>query len=167
MLRKLVSLLVTLAFLSASFPCFADPPAVPSAAPVPTVIVYNPPVITPLTKGQPAPFAGVLLTPEAVAKVIADAQDCPKRIKVESDHARDVQKAEDDKTLADAQADADRDKKVFQAGITSRDGQIKDLTTALQKSENARGNTWLWVGGGVVAGALLAIGTVVLVGYAK
>lgn len=161
MLRKLISLLVTLAFLCTSLPCLADPTTVP------TVTVYNPPVVTPMTKGQPAPFAGVLLTPEAVAKVIADAQDCPKRIAVESDHARDVQKAQDDKKLADAQADSERDKKVFQAGITSRDGQIKDLTTALQKSENARGNTWLWVSGGVVGGALLAIGTVILVGYAK
>lgn len=159
MLRKFISLLVTVALLCVSLPCLADPPEPP--------VVYVPPIITPLTKGQPAPFAGVLLTPEAVAKVIAEAQDCPKRIKVEADHARDVQKAEDDKRLADAQADAERDKKIFQAGITSRDGQIKDLTNALQSSENARKNTWLWVGGGVLAGALLTIGTVVLVGYAK
>jgi hypothetical protein len=157
MLRKFLSVIVAVALLCASLPCLADTPE-------PT---YGPPVVTPLTKGQPAPFSGVLFSPEAVAKVIADAQDCQRRIKVESDHARDVQKAEDDKMLADAKADAERDKNVFQAGITSRDGQIKDLSIALQKSENARGNTWLWVSGGVVGGALLAIGTVVLVGYAK
>lgn len=29
------------------------------------------PIITPLVKGTPAPYTGVLLTPEAVAKVIA------------------------------------------------------------------------------------------------
>jgi len=163
MLRKLVSFLVTVALVCASLPCLADP----SDASTPPVVLYGPPIVTPLTKGQPAPFSGVLLTPEAVAKVIADAQDCPKRIKVEADHARDVQKAEDDKALADAQADAERDKKVLQAGIVSRDGQIKDLTAALQTSENARKNNWLWVGGGVVAGALLTVATVVLVGYAK
>lgn len=163
MLRKFVSLLVALALVFTSLPCLADPPAATTAP----VMLYAPPVITPLTKGQPAPFAGVLLTPEAVAKVIAEAQDCPKRIKVEADHARDVQKAEDDKVLADAKADAERDKKVLQAGITSRDGQIKDLTTALQKSESARKNNWLWVGGGALVGVLVTIGTVVLVNSAK
>jgi sensor c-di-GMP phosphodiesterase-like protein len=159
MLHKLVSLLVVIALVCTSLPCLADP--------TPPVVLYTPPIITPLTKGQPAPFSGVLLTPEAVAKVIAEAQDCPKRIKVEADHARDVQKAEDDKVLADAKADAEHDKKILQAGITSRDGQIKDLTTALQKSEDARKNTWLWVGGGTLVGVLVTIGTVVLVSSAK
>lgn len=159
MLHKLVSLLVVIALVCTSLPCLADP--------TPPVVLYTPSIITPLTKGQPAPFSGVLLTPEAVAKVIAEAQDCPKRIKVEADHARDVQKAEDDKVLADAKADAEHDKKILQAGITSRDGQIKDLTTALQKSEDARKNTWLWVGGGTLVGVLVTIGTVVLVSSAK
>jgi len=69
--------------------------------------------------------------------------------------------------LADAKADAERDAKILQAGIISRDGQIKDLTTALQKSEGARKNNWLWVGGGALVGVLVTIGTVVLVNSAK
>jgi hypothetical protein len=132
-----------------------------------TVTTYDPPVITPIAKGQVAPFAGVLLTPEAVAKVISISQDCPKRIQVESEHARDVQKALDDKTLADARADAERDAKIFQAGITARDGQIKDLTSALQRSESSRSNTWLWIAGGTLAGALLTVGSVALVNSIK
>lgn len=123
----------------------------------------EPPVITPIKKGAPAPFAGVLLTPEAVAKIVAEAESCDKRVKAEADHARDVQKALDEKTLADAKADADRDRKVLQAGIQSRDGQIKDLTTALGKSEQARSYTWLYAGGGVIAGVVLTIGTVAIV----
>ena len=163
MLRKFVSLLVAILLVCISMPCLADPPAVAIAP----VMLYTSPVITPLTKGQPAPFSGVLLTPEAVAKIIAEAQDCPKRIKIEVDHARDVQKAEDNKVLADTKADAERDTKVLQAGIASRDGQIKDLTTALQKSESSRKNNWLWVGGGTLVGVLVTIGTVVLVNSAK
>lgn len=163
MLRKFVAFLVAFALVCTSLPCLADPPTAATAP----VMLYTPPIITPLTKGQPAPFAGVLLTPEAVAKVIAEAQDCPKRVKIEADHARDVQKAEDDKVLADVRADAERDKKVFQAGIVARDGQIKDLTSALQKSENARKDNWLWVGGGALVGVLVTVGTVVLVSSAK
>ncbi len=121
------------------------------------------PVITPIKKGAPAPFAGVLLTPEAVAKIVAEAESCDKRVKTEADHAREVQKALDEKTLADAKADADRDRKVLQAGIHSRDGQIKDLTVALGKSEQARSYTWLYAGGGALAGVVLTIGTVAIV----
>ena len=163
MLRRFIAILVSIALVCASLPCLADPTPTPSAS----ASAYTPPVITPVTKGQPSPFSGVLLTPEAVAKVIADAQDCPKRTKVEVDHAVAVQKANDDKALADAQADATRDKAVVQADADAKAAQIKTLTDALQKSESARGNTWLYVGGGVIAGALLAVGTVVLVGLAK
>lgn len=121
------------------------------------------PIVTPLKKGDPAPFSGVLLTPEAVAKIVAESESCDKRVKAEADHAREVQKAIDEKTLADAKADAERDRKVFQAGIQSRDGQIKDLTTALSKSEQARSYTWLYAGGGALAGIVLTIGTVAIV----
>lgn len=157
MLRKLFLIFVTLTILTFTFPCKADPPS----------ITRDVPIVTPVIKGQMVPYSGVLLSPEAVAKIITDAQECSQRIKIEIDHARDVQKALDDKKLADIQADIERDKKIFQAGITSRDGQIKDLSLALQKSENSRNNNWVWVAGGVLAGALLTVGTVAIVGYVK
>lgn len=125
------------------------------------------PIITTVQKGAPAPFTGVLLTPEAVAKVIAEAKDCPKRIEVETAKARGEEKARADKAVADVQADAKRDKTVLQAGIDTRDGMIKDLTVRLEKSEHARSNTWLFAGGGVVAGAALVIVTVFAVGAAN
>jgi len=125
------------------------------------------PVITPVAKNAPAPFAGVLLTPEAVARIVAEAKDCPKRAVVEAERARGEQKALDDKTLADARSDAKRDREVFQAGIDQRDGNIKDLTARLEKSEQARGNVWLWAGGGVLAGAVIVTLSIVAVGAAK
>ncbi len=125
------------------------------------------PIITTVQKGAPAPFTGILLTPEAVAKVIAEAKDCPRRIVVETDKARGEEKARADKAVADVQADAKRDKTVLQAGIDQRDGMIKDLNGRLEKSENARSNTWLFAGGGVVAGAALVILTVFAVGSAN
>lgn len=128
---------------------------------------YTPPTVTPIAKGAPAPYAGVLLTPEAVAKVIADAKDCPKRTQIEVNKARDEQKAVDDKTLADVQADAKRDKAVMQAGIDQRDESIRDLASRLEKSEQARSNTTLYVGGGVLAGAAIAILSVIAVSVAK
>ena len=148
-----------LAFSVASFlPSFAQ-----ADEPSPYVL----PVVTPVQKGAPAPFAGVLLTPEAVAKVIADAKDCPKRIDVETAKARDEEKARGEKAVADVQADAKRDKAIFQAGIEQRDGTIKDLTARLDKSEQSRSNTWLFASGGVLAGAAIAILSIVAVGAAN
>ena len=131
------------------------------------VTVFVPPVVTPLAKGAPAPFAGILLTPEAVANVIATANECPKRTQVEVDRARGEEQATCDKKLADAKSDAKRDGAVFQAGIDQRDGTIKDLLVRLDKSEQARGNTWLWVGGGVLAGVVITTLSVVVVNVAK
>lgn len=125
------------------------------------------PVVTPVAKGTPAPFSGVLLTPEAVARVIAEAKDCPKRAAVEAERAKGEQKAMDDKALADVKADAKRDREIFQAGIDQRDGNIKDLTARLEKSEQARGTAWLWAGGGVLAGALIVTLSIMAVGAAK
>lgn len=150
MIQKIICIIVTLAMLCTSTPSFAEPP-----------------VITPIAKGQAAPFAGVLLTPEAVAQIIATSSDCKRRIAVEIEHATEIQKENDAKLIADMQSNAERDKKIFGANLVSKDGQIKDLTNALKNAENARNNTWMWVGGGVLSGMLLAIGTVVIVNSAK
>lgn len=128
---------------------------------------WSPPIITPVPKGAPAPFAGVLLTPEAVAKVIAEAKDCPKRAQVEADKARAEALAQGDKALADAKANAKRDASILQAGIEQRDGQLKDLASRLDKAEQARSNTWLWAAGGVLGGALIVVLSVAAVGAAK
>jgi len=154
-MRRLIALIMTLVLL------------IPSVASADDPAPWIAPVITPLAKGTIAPFTGILLTPEAVARVIAEAKDCPKRAQVEADNARAVEKARGDKALADVRSDAKRDHEVQQAGIDQRDGNIKDLTTRLQASENARGNTWLWAGGGVLAGAALVVLSIVTVSYAK
>jgi len=125
------------------------------------------PVITPVTKGTPVPFTGILLTPEAVARIVAEAKDCPKRAAVEVERARGEEKALSEKALADVKSDAKRDREVMQAGLDQRDGNIKDLTDRLQKSENSRSLTWLWAGGGVIAGAVIVTLSIVTVGAAK
>jgi len=125
------------------------------------------PVITPVTKGALAPFTGILLTPEAVARVIAEAKDCPKRMLVETDRARAEEKAHSEKTLANAVSDTKRDREIAKAAIEQRDDNIKDLTTRLEKSESARGNAWLWAGGGVLVGAVIVTLSIMVVGAAK
>ncbi len=155
MIRRFASLAaLSVASLTASF-ASADESA------------WAPPIITTVQQGAPAPFTGVLLTPEAVAKVIAEAKDCPRRTQVEVDKARGEEKARGEKAFADLKSDADRDRAVAKAGLEQRDASIKDLTSRLEKSEQARSNTWMFAGGGVLAGAALVVLTVLAVGAAN
>jgi hypothetical protein len=90
MVRRFASLVALVAATSLPSVASADEPE------------WTPPVITPIVKGTPAPYTGVLLTPEAVAKIVAEAKDCPKRVQVEADKAagrlpeEDAKKSDDD-----------------------------------------------------------------------
>lgn len=139
----------------------------PTVASADESVLFIAPVITPVTKGTLVPFTGILLTPEAVARIVAEAKDCPKRVQVEVDRARGEEKAHAQKALTDVKSDAKRDREVMQAGLDQRDGNVKDLTDRLQKSETARGNTWLWAGGGLLTGAVIVTLSIVAVGAAK
>ena len=155
-LRAVVSSLVLCVYsCGAAAPCFADEQP------------WTLPAVTPVQKGAPAPFSGVLLTPEAVAKIVADAREREERAKVDVDDARAVQKAEDNKVLADAKADAELQRKTMQAGIDRRDNQISSLTKSLEAASSSSRSPWLWMGVGAVGGFLLSGTLVVLVSGLK
>ena len=60
MMNRTVSALLATAVLLTSIHAWAD-----NQAPSPV------PIVSPVSKGQPSPFTGVLFSPEAVAKVVA------------------------------------------------------------------------------------------------
>lgn len=122
-----------------------------------TSTVHAEPIVTPLDKGNVAPYSGVLLSPEAVAKIVADAHECLERTKIEIQHARDVQKAQDDKRLADETALFERDKKVADAALRQRDGQIVILSAEVARAQKAASNSWLWVSLGAIVGVLTSV----------
>ena len=126
---------------------------------------YTFPIIAPVKKDDRAPFTGVLLTPEAVAKIIATARECDKKVSVETEHARDVQRTIDERQLADLAAERARDSKVHRAEVESRDAQIKILTESLQKNQGS--NSWLFVGLGAVVGVLSTVGLVTIFSSVK
>ena len=55
-------------------------------------------VIAPLRKEQPAPFDGVLLSPESVAKMISEKETAALQAEAQQKQAIDLCKAEADKT---------------------------------------------------------------------
>jgi len=115
--------------------------------------------IKPLQKGDTAPFAGLLLSPAAVAKVIVDIDSKKAEIDIAVKAATEQQKAIDAKNHADSMAECDRDKKVLNANLDFSSAQVKELQTALKKTEDNKPNLLLYVGGGVIGGAVLVLGS--------
>lgn len=117
--------------------------------------------VAPLQKGQPAPFAGTLFSPEATATVIAELDACPKKIDAEVKKAGALKDAECNLNLANKQAEYVSLKERTDAQLRAKEQQVNLLTDELK--HNSEQNVWLWAGGGVVGGALLTILTVAAV----
>ena len=148
-MKKLISaLLIVMMSLNTTI-CFADG--------------LIPGDIKPLQKGDTAPFAGLLLSPAAVAKVIVDIDSKKAEIDIAVNAATEQQKAIDQKNLSDSQAECDRDKKVLQANLEYNAKQIQELQIALKKTEDNKPNLLLYVGGGIIGGAVLVLGSAFVV----
>lgn len=137
----------------------------PPVAPVPGEISVGA-AVSPMRKGQTAPFTGVLLSPEAVAKVIVDYNNAKEQTEIEAQKAREVQKAQDQLLIDNLMADLQREKAIADAQVKSRDGQVKILTDALEKAEKDKPNPTLWAGIGVAVGVAVTLLTVFVVGSA-
>lgn len=135
----------------------------PPVAPVPGEVSVGA-AVSPIKKGQIAPFTGVLLSPEAVAKVIVDYNNAKEQTEIEVQKARETQKAEDRLLIDNLSADLQREKAVGDAQLKSRNEQIKIYTDALEKAEKDKPNPTLWAGIGVVAGVAISLLTVFVVG---
>jgi hypothetical protein len=138
----------------------------PPVTPVPGEVSVGA-AVSPMRKGQVAPFTGVLLSPEAVAKIIVDYNNAKEQTEIEAKKARETQKAQDQLIIDNLKADIDREKAIAEAQVKSRDGQLKILSDALEKAEKDKPNPTLWAGIGVVAGAAITIITVFVVGSVK
>lgn len=124
-------------------------------------------VVVPMKKGDVAPYVGVLLTPEAVAKIVAEAKGCQDKVAVETSKARQEERALSDKTAADAKAAAERDAAVALARQESLQKALQDTTSRLAESERSRSNTTLYVVTGIASGVVATLLTVYVVGMEK
>lgn len=169
--KKLIASLLIGAQLAVAAPAFADPP------PAPTVVLPAPPqpapgekdvgaAISPMKKGQIAPFTGILLSPKATATIIAQLDSLQEQIKIEVDHARAEEKAKCDFQVAETKNKLETDKKILQAQVDDQGKQITILNDQLKKEEANRPNTPLWVGLGTGAGLIIGVGLSALTVYA-
>lgn len=171
-MKKLIASLLIGAQLAVAFPVYAQDPPPPGTIALPDAPKPAPgepdvgAAISPMKKGQVAPFTGILLSPKATATIIAQLNTLQEQIKIEVDHARAEEKAKCDFRVAEVQTTAEADRKVLQAQVDARNKEINILNGVIKQHEENKPNTPLWVGLGTGLGFVVGAGLTVLTVYA-
>jgi hypothetical protein len=106
---------------------------------------------TPIIKGQPAPYDGLVLTPQLASKVFVAADECDARTKEEVEFTRKIERLE-----------IDRLQKLMQI---DKETHIHRTTIVMQELENAQ--AWYRQPAFIVpVSVVVTIGIVVATGYA-
>lgn len=128
-------------------------------------------LIYPVSKGQTAPFPGVLLTPAAAAKIIAEYTIFEDRIRLEVDTAVRVSQAKMLFDLKEQETRCDSAKSVQQAQIESRDKRIEVLEKELKDSreeiaslKSSTPDRVVWFGIGFASAMVFTIATAYAIG---
>ena len=148
---KLISSLLIVTTLAAATPAMADD--------------KTSPVVSPVQRGAIAPFTGVLFSPEAIARVVAqqDASQAAMRLAVQNQAAVDAAQLQYQTSQLSTTCNAD--KGILQAQVDNDKQQINILNDQLKKNTGGPG-PGLWIGTGVVGGVIVTLLTVFAVGKA-
>lgn len=165
-MKRIIASLLIAAQLAVVAPAFADPPTLPQPPPPVPGEVDVGAAISPMKKGQVAPFTGILLSPKATATIIAQLNTMQDQIKIEVDHARAEEKARCDFRVAETENRLETDKKILQAQVDEKTKTNALLTDQLKKAEESRPNLPLWVGLGTGVGLVVGVGVSALAVYA-
>lgn len=165
-MKRFIASLLIAGQLAAAAPAFADPITLPAPPPPVAGEVDVGAAISPMKKGQIAPFTGILLSPKATATIIAQLNSIQDQIKIEVDHARAEEAAKCQYKVDETTNRLETDKKILQAQVDDKGKQVNILTEKLKQEEANRPNTPLWVGLGAGAGVVVGIGISVLAVWA-
>ena len=108
-----------------------------------------------LKQGEPAPYAGILLTKEAIAKIYSDQKSEIAKLKIEHEYQLNSSKlsAKTQYDILDKRYKLDVE--MYKAMIQNRDNAIKDLPVY---SQNYKAD-WSMIGG-FVLGSVITVGIV-------
>lgn len=164
--QKYISTLLACVIISSTASAYAEPTNIPPAPePVPGELDVGA-AISPMRKGQTAPFTGVLLSPKAVTTIIVEQNSVPEKIQIEVDKTRKEEQVKCDFKVIEITAPLITDKKILEASQEANKKQINLLTEELKKSEDSRPNVVLWTGLGFVGGIAVTVLTVFAVSAA-
>ena len=152
-MKRIISTLLVCSVLASSTLAWADDPPTSS------------PTVSPLQKGQPAPYTGVLLSPEATALVIAEKDAAKKEVELAEQRQISLSAAQKKFELEQLTSTFMADKKILQAQVDDNLRQINVLSEQLKK-QSGGSNPTMWVGLGFLGGTVLTVVTVFAVSQA-
>jgi hypothetical protein len=160
--KKLLAVCLVASQLTLPMIAYADPNVPVVVAPTAEADVGS--AISPMKKGQAAPFTGVLFSPKASATIITQLANLDAQIKIETDKVLSDAKAQCTYQVSETRNVLETDKKIIQANLDTQKLQVNMLTVALKKAEADRPNLPLWIslgfGGGVAITVLTAFAVV-------
>jgi len=110
---------------------------------------------TELKQGEPAPYAGILLTKEAIAKIYADQEAEIAKLKADHEYQLNIVKLSDNTKYDLLNTRYKLDVEMYQAMIENRDNAIKKLPVY---SEGYKAD-WSMIGG-FILGSVITVGIV-------
>jgi len=119
--------------------------------------------MTPLNKGMPSPYAGVLLSPPAIASIIADKESVPETIKIETDKARAEEQAASQFKVSEIEDKAKTYKAILETQVNGMLKQSNDWEKKVIDCENKKDLTVLWLSLGAVGGIATTIASFIIV----
>jgi hypothetical protein len=124
-----------------------DVPVVPN---VPEV-----PLLTPMEVGDKAPYKGVLLSPPAIADIIAEYKTFGDRLRLEIEKAQAEERAKGTMAVDSLKVQCDTDRKVAEAQVAEIEGRNKVLIKEQKRLERSQRNLTTWTVTGVALGLLV------------
>lgn len=128
-------------------------------------------LIYPMSKGQPAPFPGILLSPAAAVKLVTEYTIFEDRVKIEVDAAVSIARANSMFEMKEQEAQYNSAKNIQDAQLHSRDNRIdileKDLKEKQAEIDNLKQtspNRAAWFGLGFASAMIFTIATAYAVG---
>ena len=107
--------------------------------------------VSPLEKGDPAPYAGILFSPEAAAKVTAEKESIVKICDADKAALSSKIRAECGLEKSKLRIELDHQEKVFKSRLGLKEKENDILTKQLKKLNKGGYSHW-WYTGGVVTG---------------
>ena len=156
-IKKFLAVMLAASMFYSSTAAFAQKSSVPSPDPDPEEQIAK---ISPMRKGNRAPFTGVLFSPRATATVVTEIETFEERMKIEIDKAVRDATAKKQFELNETDSKCTTAKTILQADIDAKSSRIKQLSKDLSDAQDAAANApsrLLWTGIGVLAGAATAV----------
>lgn len=124
-------------------------------------------VITPLAEGQNSPFAGLLLSPQAVATIVSEKESFEPRCKLRVEHATQETQAKCDFALAELKTKLEADVKDVTIKLDAKTQEITELDKKLKDEIANRPSREVWSAVGFGGGVLVTLLSAFLVSKAS